>query len=32
MVKRTSRVMRIASPKIGMKSGEMWDMEGCALA
>ena len=24
--------MRMQSPKTGIKSGETWDMEGCALA
>lgn len=24
--------MRIESPKTGIKSGETWDMDGCALA
>ena len=24
--------MRMVSPKTGMKSGETWDMDGCALA
>ena len=32
LVKSTSLVMRMASPKTGMKSGEMCDMDGCALA
>jgi hypothetical protein len=26
------RIMRMQSPKTGMKSWETWDMEGCALA
>ena len=30
--KRTSRIMRMQSPNTGMKSGEMWLIDGCAFA